>query len=109
MVRDRPELVLHGCRRCHRHHVVALPDGTSVDPAPIAVESPCPHDGGRRVWVSLGATAGLLRMNTRNLAAFLARLEVERERHRRRAVRADAKAAKLRAVVEAEGDGFRVV
>lgn len=109
MVSDRPELVLHGCRRCHRHHIVSLPDGTPVVPAPIAVESPCPRDDGRRVWVSLGATAGLLRMNTRNLAAFLARLEVERERHRRRAVRAGAKAARVRAAVEAEGDGFRLV
>jgi len=108
MVSDRPELVLHGCRRCHRHHTVALPDGTPVEVA-VEVATPCPKDDRATVWVSAGATESLVRMNRRNLANFLKRLEVERERHRRRAVRADAKAAKLRAAVEAEGEGFRVV
>ena len=109
MAAEHMDLVLSGCRRCHRHHIVRLPDGTPVDSTPIPVESPCPRDEGRRVWVSLGATGNLLAMNTRNMREFLRRLEHEKRRHLRRAIRADLKAARKRAEIEAEGDEFRWV
>jgi hypothetical protein len=89
--------------------VYTLEDWLPVDSTPHMIESKCPHDNGRMVWVSLGASAGLIRMNERNLKAFLARLEHEKRRHLRRAVRSDLKAARKRAEIEAEGDEFRRV
>lgn len=109
MVTERMDLVLHGCRRCHRHHIVRLPDGTPIEPTPTPVESPCPVDQGRRVWVSLGATGNQLAMNTRNAREFLRRLELEKRRHLRRAKLAEAREQRAKRVVESEGEGFRWV
>jgi hypothetical protein len=109
MAAEVMDMTTNCCRRCKgRSHTYRLPDGTAID-AVVQVESKCPHDAGRMIRVSLGASAALVRMNERNLKAFLARLEHEKKRHLRRAVRADAKAARKRAMIEAEGEEFRRV
>ncbi len=94
------------CRRCRRSHRYRLPDETGVDDV-LRMEDPCPRGTGSVIWVSLGATGTLVRMNTRNLAALLAKLDRLQARHLRRAKLAEARDQRARRVVEAEGDGFR--
>ncbi len=110
LARERWDGVTGICRRCRgKCHVYELEDWTAVDSTPHQVESRCPRDEGRQIWVSLGTSDGLVRMNARNLKALLARLEVEKRRHLRRAVRADLRAARLREQVAQEGEEFRRV